>query len=127
VLSTDLVGQALVPYYRQILPIFNLYITRCVSSCLWGSAVMPAHCVSCHAPAHVNELRAAAPRRRRACCCLNRNKNLGDGIDYAQQQYDCLGELVGDTLALFEQRGGPDAYINIKYMLPTYESCVNYA
>lgn len=28
VLSADLVGQALVPYYRQILPIFNLYITR---------------------------------------------------------------------------------------------------
>jgi hypothetical protein len=30
VLSADLVGQALVPYYRQILPIFNLYITRYV-------------------------------------------------------------------------------------------------
>lgn len=29
VLSSELVGQALVPYYRQILPIFNLYITRC--------------------------------------------------------------------------------------------------
>lgn len=29
VLSADLVGQALVPYYRQLLPIFNLYITRC--------------------------------------------------------------------------------------------------
>lgn len=28
VLSGELVGQALVPYYRQILPIFNLYITR---------------------------------------------------------------------------------------------------
>lgn len=25
VLSADLVGEALVPYYRQILPIFNLY------------------------------------------------------------------------------------------------------
>jgi hypothetical protein len=30
VLSAELVGQALVPYYRQLLPIFNLYITRCV-------------------------------------------------------------------------------------------------
>lgn len=55
-----------------------------------------------------------------------RNKNLGDGIDYGQQQYDCLGELVSDTLALFEQRGGEDAFINIKYMVPTYESCVNF-
>uniref|UniRef100_A0A383V6I9 Uncharacterized protein n=1 Tax=Tetradesmus obliquus TaxID=3088 RepID=A0A383V6I9_TETOB len=83
VLSGELVGQALVPYYRQILPIFNLYITR--------------------------------------------NKNLGDGIDYAQQQYDCLGELISDTLALLEQRGGEDAFINIKYMVPTYESCVNFS
>jgi hypothetical protein len=46
-----------------------------------------------------------------------RNKNLGDGIDYAQQQYNCLGELISDTLALLEQRGGEDAFINIKYMV----------
>jgi hypothetical protein len=58
---------------------------------------------------------------------LCRNKNLGDGIDYGQQQYDCLGELVSGTLALFEQRGGEDAFINIKYMVPTYESCVNFS
>jgi len=83
VLSADLVGEALVPYYRQILPIFNLY--------------------------------------------KNKNKNLGDGIDYGQRQYDCLGELIADTLSLFEQKGGDDAFINIKYMVPTYESCINYA
>jgi hypothetical protein len=50
-----------------------------------------------------------------AACCSN--KNIGDGIDYGQQQYDCLGELISDTLALFEQRGGDDAFINIKYMV----------
>eukprot|EP00201_Polytomella_parva_P016463 CAMPEP_0175058368 /NCGR_PEP_ID=MMETSP0052_2-20121109/11810_1 /TAXON_ID=51329 ORGANISM="Polytomella parva, Strain SAG 63-3" /NCGR_SAMPLE_ID=MMETSP0052_2 /ASSEMBLY_ACC=CAM_ASM_000194 /LENGTH=306 /DNA_ID=CAMNT_0016323743 /DNA_START=42 /DNA_END=962 /DNA_ORIENTATION=+ len=81
--SADLVGEALVPYYRQVLPIFNLY--------------------------------------------KNKNKNLGDKIDYGQKNYDCLGELIADTLALFEQRGGDDAFINIKYMVPTYESCVTYA
>ncbi|PNH10912.1 Parkin coregulated-like protein [Tetrabaena socialis] len=57
----------------------------------------------------------------------NKNKNLGDGIDYSQRNYDCLGELIADTLALFEQKGGDDAFINIKYMVPTYESSVNYA
>jgi hypothetical protein len=56
-----------------------------------------------------------------------RNKNLGDGIDYGQQHYDCLGELISDTLALFEAKGGEDAFINIKYMVPTYESCVNFS
>lgn len=83
VLSADLVGEALVPYYRQILPVFNIY--------------------------------------------KNKNKNLGDGIDYGQRNYDCLGELISDTLAMFEVKGGEDAFINIKYMVPTYESCVNYA
>jgi hypothetical protein len=53
-----------------------------------------------------------------------RNKNLGDGIDYGQQHFECLGELISDTLALLEQRGGEDAFINIKYLIPTYESVV---
>jgi hypothetical protein len=83
VLSAELVGEALVPYYRQLLPVLNLY--------------------------------------------KNKNKNLGDSIDYGQRNYDCLGELIADTLALFEQKGGDDAFINIKYMVPTYESCVTYA
>jgi hypothetical protein len=51
--------------------------------------------------------RRARPRRRR-------NKNLGDGIDYGQQHYECLGELISETLQLLEQRGGEDAFINIK-------------
>jgi len=83
VVAADLVGEALVPYYRQILPIFNIY--------------------------------------------KNDNKNLGDNIDYAQRNNDCLGELISDTLNLFEMRGGEDAFINIKYMVPTYESAINYA
>lgn len=73
VCSADLVGEALVPYYRQILPIFNLY--------------------------------------------KNRNKNLGDHIDYGQREAKCLGELISETLQLFEQKGGEDAFINIKYMV----------
>jgi hypothetical protein len=55
---------------------------------------------------------------------IPRNKNLGDGIDYGQQHYECLGELIRDTLQLLEQRGGEDAFINIKYLIPSYESCV---
>ena len=41
-------------------------------------------------------------------------RNTGDGIDYGQRNYDCLGELIADTLALFEAKGGDDAFINIK-------------
>jgi hypothetical protein len=78
--SEEMVGEALVPYYRQILPVLNLF--------------------------------------------KNHTENLGDGIDYAQQKQQCMGECVMRTLELFEQKGGEDAFINIKYMIPTYESCM---
>jgi hypothetical protein len=80
VLSGDMIGEALVPYYRQILPIFNLF--------------------------------------------KNNNCNIGDSIQYNQRKKLNLGDLINETLELFEQFGGEDAFINIKYMIPTYESCV---
>ena len=52
------------------------------------------------------------------------NANLGDKIDYSQRKGANLGDLIQTTLELFETHGGEDAFINIKYMIPTYESCV---
>ena len=49
--------------------------------------------------------------------------NCGDGIDYSQQRRENVGDLIQETLEAFEWRGGEDAFINIKYMVPTYESC----
>lgn len=80
VTCSDTIGEALVPYYRQILPIMNLFKTK--------------------------------------------NSNLGDKIDYSQRKGNNLGDLIQQTLELFEMHGGEDAFINIKYMVPTYESCV---
>jgi hypothetical protein len=80
VLSGEMIGEALVPYYRQILPVFNLF-KGCAS-------------------------------------------NIGDAIDYSQRKRMNLGELIDETLEIFEIHGGEDAFINIKYMIPTYESCV---
>jgi len=80
VLSGEMIGEALVPYYRQILPVFNIF--------------------------------------------KNNKSNLGDAIDYGQQRRLNLGELIEETLEIFEMHGGEDAFINIKYMIPTYESCV---
>ena len=75
-----MVGEALVPYYRQILPVLNLF--------------------------------------------KNCNKNLGDSIEYGQRRGENIGDLVNETLELLEKYGGRDAFINIKYMVPTYESCM---
>jgi Parkin co-regulated protein len=80
VACSDTIGEALVPYYRQILPVLNLFKIR--------------------------------------------NHNLGDKIDYSQRKGLNLGDLIQQTLEMFEVHGGEDAFINIKYMIPTYESCV---
>ena len=50
--------------------------------------------------------------------------NSGDGIDYGQQKRQNMGDLVNETLEAFENEGGPDAFINIKYMVPTFESAL---
>jgi hypothetical protein len=75
-----LVGKSLVPYYRQILPVLNIFIRK--------------------------------------------NKNLGDAIDYGQRQQTDLGELIMETLEAFERHGGPDAFLNIKYFIPIFESSI---
>lgn len=80
VTCADMIGEALVPYYRQILPVFNIF--------------------------------------------KQKNANYGDKIDYSQRKRQNIGELIQETLELLETTGGEDAFINIKYMIPTYESCV---
>lgn len=49
--------------------------------------------------------------------------NLGEGIDYSQQRGDNVADIIEETLEILEIYGGEDAFINIKYMVPTYESC----
>lgn len=48
--------------------------------------------------------------------------NCGDRIDYGQNKNNNLGDLIDETLQILERHGGDDAFINIKYMVPTYES-----
>ncbi|ALC42724.1 CG15120 [Drosophila busckii] len=79
VMAADNVGPALVPFYRQLLPMFNAFKVK--------------------------------------------NLNCGDEIDYAQKNNLNLGDLIDETLQVLELHGGEDAFINIKYMVPTYESC----
>jgi len=76
-----MIGEALVPYYRQMLPVMNIF--------------------------------------------KNNNANMGDSMEYSQRKRQNLGELINETLELFEYTGGEDAFINIKYMIPTYESAVH--
>lgn len=56
--------------------------------------------------------------------CLLKKVNIGDKIDYSQRKNENLSDLIQETLEILEKHGGEDAYINIKYMIPTYESCM---
>lgn len=76
----NFIGQALVPYYRQILPILNIF--------------------------------------------KEKNKNIGDAIEYSQKNATNIGDLIDETLEVLEQNGGDDAFINIKYLIPTYQSSI---
>uniref|UniRef100_T1H9S3 Parkin coregulated gene protein homolog n=1 Tax=Rhodnius prolixus TaxID=13249 RepID=T1H9S3_RHOPR len=51
-------------------------------------------------------------------------KDTGDEVDYGQRRRENIADLVFETLEILERTGGPDAFINIKYLIPTYESCV---
>jgi len=51
-------------------------------------------------------------------------KNARKRQKFAQRKKSNIAELIQETLELFEQTGGEDAFINIKYMIPTYESAV---
>lgn len=54
-----------------------------------------------------------------------RKRNLGDQMDFAQFKHDgrTLGEEIEETLTALERNCGDSAFINIKYIVPTYESC----
>jgi hypothetical protein len=44
----------------------------------------------------------------------------------SQRKQKNLGEVITQTLEQLELRGGEDAFINIKYLIPTYQSVVIY-
>ncbi|RLN71179.1 hypothetical protein BBJ28_00017809 [Nothophytophthora sp. Chile5] len=74
------IGPLLVPYYRQLLPVLNMFKSK--------------------------------------------RRNLGDAMDFRQKRAQDLGEVIIETLELLERTGGEDAYINIKYMVPAYETAL---
>jgi hypothetical protein len=47
---------------------------------------------------------------------------VGDAIDFGQRKVSVLGDRIAEVLNLLEYYGGADAFINIKYLVPTYQS-----
>ena len=74
-----LVGRALVPYYRQLLPVLNIF-------------------------------------------CEATKTQVTDKIEYSQRRGTNVQDTITETLGMLEVYGGMDAFINIKYLVPTYQS-----
>ena len=55
---------------------------------------------------------------------LNQNFNSGDKMEYSQRFDSSIGDQITNTLHDLEENGGSDAFINIKYLVPTYQSVV---
>ena len=55
---------------------------------------------------------------------MDDNKNIGDSIDYAQRRNNDVGEEIRKTLELMEEFGGPNAFEQIKFSIPLYQSCI---
>jgi len=169
VVSGEMIGEALVPYYRQVIvhpPLPRARISRrsyaasrlrslgCAPFC-WRRCACARDWISERAPAisrpcctglgqpracprssgltHLSLPRAPLPTHTPTRCqqilpvlniFKNKNVNVGDHIVYNQRKRMILGDLIQETLELLEMHGGEDAFINIKYMIPTYESCV---
>ncbi|XP_035984045.1 parkin coregulated gene protein homolog [Fundulus heteroclitus] len=49
----------------------------------------------------------------------NKKRNLGDAIE-SRRQRESIGDLIEETLQTLEHYGGPDAFKQIKSMIPTY-------
>ncbi|KFV66164.1 Parkin coregulated gene protein, partial [Dryobates pubescens] len=116
VVSADMVGKALVPYYRQILPVLNIFKNM-------NEKYSSVHLVS------VKSAKGFSRGRYLSANIFNYILkiilvNSGDGIDYSQWKRENIGDLIQETLEAFERYGGEIAYINIKYMIPTYQSCI---
>uniref|UniRef100_A0A8C4GFN6 Parkin coregulated gene protein n=1 Tax=Dicentrarchus labrax TaxID=13489 RepID=A0A8C4GFN6_DICLA len=125
VMSGDMVGEALVPYYRQILPILNIFKNMNTSrrSNLPPPSGSPSSPPSSSSPLAHSVTTSPAPDPG-LFLSSGFPVNSGDGIDYSQQKRENIGDLIQETLEVFERYGGEDAFINIKYMVPTYESCM---
>jgi len=87
------IGPMLVPYYRQLLPILNVF----------------RNCDSLKVTLNV---------------LSDGSKRDGKELIGKGRSAKTLRILVKETLRVLERVGGEDALINIKYMVPTYESCV---
>ncbi len=87
------IGPMLVPYYRQLLPILNVF-------------------------------RNCDPLKVTLNVLSDGSKRDGKELIGKGRSAKTLRVLVKETLRVLERVGGQDALINIKYMVPTYESCV---
>jgi hypothetical protein len=128
------VGEALVPYHRQLLPVFRAYkdvdtifvslVNLCDAKC-WSETRPKSK------PKTTRDGAAEARLSRGAPCTTNLELTAppsppprnDEAIGYGRSKRT-IGSLVRRTLRALERSGGPDALASIQYMVPSYASAV---
>ena len=105
-----------------VIPLKNAFVTRDE-----GVLVRSLRVLSAIASISPRVGAALVPYYRQLLPALNAfmgsGKNLGDGIDYGQR-FGSIGDRITECLQTLERNGGPDALVNLKYVIATYESAL---
>jgi hypothetical protein len=104
-------GPALIPYYRQLLPFLRMLA-------LASAARVLSHLMRMPKDRFLGSVRQKGPTRPVAATAATR------GVGEPRWTAETLEDVVEKTLHTLEMQGGRTAYINIKYVIPAYESCI---
>ena len=137
--TSQLIGKAIIPYYRQVgTPCTGI---RCLLTCSRPHTLSNTEdkCTWCTFPPVFNRLAACG------CCYFSLISDLGvlqvlpvfnifiscpkpvESRLCHSTSGKCIVDLVLETLQLLERKGGPQAFMQIKRMVPTYESILRVA
>lgn len=114
----------LVPFYRQLLPMFNAYKSFEGMYIKSNWLLMHLSIGVCHITRPVVSVYWRCNFTMNLFLLWFHPVTCDDKIDYSQKKSCNLSVLIEETLQVLERHGGDDAFINIKYMVPTYESCL---
>lgn len=69
--------------------------------------------------------RLLVPFYRQLLPPFRKTKQVKISTDISRTASDKYWDKAEKTLAILEKNGGRDAYINIKYIIPQYQSCID--
>ncbi len=116
----DSIGEALVPYYHQILPVFNIFLHKngeLATATIRKLRRMYMYLSRVPANPNPNPKNTTSNITIRNFFYSFLAENLGDTIDYSQRRRENLGDLITETLQALETCGGKVSYLSLSFIV----------